>query len=69
MTIQTTIEAIRAELTEAEACQRKAARKQLRAHNMLAAALEEHGALLGLSSEEIVAFGGGTPKTDEPVGD
>lgn len=37
-----------------------------RVHNLLAAKMVEHKTLLGLTDADIEAFGGGTPKPDEP---
>lgn len=37
-----------------------------RLHNLLAAKMVEHKTLLGLSDDDIVAFGGGTPKDEDP---
>lgn len=36
-----------------------------RVHNLLAAKMVEHKDVLGLSDDDVVALGGGTPKEDD----
>jgi hypothetical protein len=36
-------------------------------HKSLSDGLAEHGALIGLSDDQVTALGGGTPKTEPPA--
>ena len=63
MSVQSDIQRIRDGLTCAEG---EPSRKNVRKlHNLLTELMVMHKDLLGLSDEDIVAYGGGTPKEEE----
>lgn len=60
--IRDDIAEIRALILEAEG--QPSQRNLRRLHNLLAAKMVEHKDLLGLTDEDVIVFGGGTPKPE-----
>lgn len=63
MAIRDDIAEIRGLLVAAE--EDPSRRSVRRVHNLLAAKMVEHKDVLGLSDDDVVALGGGTPKEDD----
>lgn len=65
MSVQSDLVEIKTAFETAEADLKRAMRSQRRLHNLCAAKMMEHADTLGLSDEDIIVMGGGTPKEEE----
>jgi hypothetical protein len=65
MTARADAAEIKAALEEVEAASQTTRAKLRKLHNLLGQKLAEHAPRLGLTAEDVIALGGGTPKDEE----